>query len=1259
MIKKVLLALPALFFLVSASARESSFTVVSPGGNTMITVSLSDRITYSISFKGETILEDSAISLSLTDGTRLGTSPVLMGSSQEQVSGSFQAFAYKRATVQDHYGRLVLQFEKDFAVEFRAYDDGAAYRFLTSRKKDFCAADELAEFHFPAGSQAYVGYVRENGYHPDNRTNNGTFEEQFFKSFVNSYKKIDLKDWESKRLAFMPLLVETPSGARVCLTEADLLDYPGMYLNSQTGDGTLRGVFAPCPKTVKRGGASFMQEVVVTREDYIATCKGESTFPWRTFVLATSDKELPTNDMVYRLASPSRIDDLSWIKPGKAAWEWWSSCYLEGVDFEPGVNTDTYEYFIRFAAENGLPYLLIDAGWYEEGDIYKVRKEVDLKRLVAYADSLGVGIILWTGSYPFMQDIEGVCRHYSHLGIKGFKIDYMDRDDQWMVRFHREASEIAAKYKLVLDFHGTYKPTGLNRTYPNVLNFEAVQGLEHMKWAAPSVDQVGHDVTIPFIRMVAGPMDYTPGAMQNASREKYRPNRSNPMSQGTRCRQMAEYVIFDSPLSMMCDSPTRYLREQECTSFISSIPDEWDESEGLDGQTGKYIALARRKGNVWYVAAMNDWEKRDMELDLSFLGEGIYHAMIFRDAPDSGENAEHYERESRIMGQDKSLSFTLAPGGGYVARLEKVESMLPEHPVGFGHNYKDRDSWDRLYASGKYDKTIALAETILEQGFPKWDLDLYNRVFTHGDTNSGKLLIGKRLRYLSTLVWAECLENKGRFTQGINDAVYDILAQNTWVNPRNYSPRNYGSLVELATAMTAQALSQTVFLLDDKLSPQVREDVLAQLYVRAFNPLDATLEGKNKDHGWLASTNNWNAVCLEGVVCSALTMIPDRSERAKYIAMAEKYIRSYVRGFLEDGYCSEGISYYNYGMRHYITLREKIVEDTHGKVDLFDYNPKIRNIATFLPRMEIVNGVVPTIADCGNEVKPSIPIMNYLSKTLRLGLPAEKADLRGYTDNLFECVMNVFPRSFDLYQNTAADPFTMDWLRSYFSEAGVMVVRTDRDSPVQLGAVLKGGHNKESHNHNDVGSYTLVMGDRKMVEDPGSIPYTIKTFGAERYTAFKTLSSYGHPVPLVAGKRQEATAQARATVLEMNASPAVDIFKIDYAAAYDVPELETLVRTCEFDRKELSLTVTDEFAFSSRHPFETAVTTRCKWKRINRNAILLENGAQRMKLTIEAPKKGFSIKSEKISEGGVPYTRLSISLPDSSEGTVTIKYSPL
>ena len=291
--------------------------------------------------------------------------------------------------------------------------------------------------------------------------------------------------------------------------------------------------------------------------------------------------------------------------------------------------------------------------------------------LVKYASERNVGLILWAGYWAFDRDMEKVCEHYSKMGIKGFKVDFMDRDDQYMVDFHRRAAETAAKYHMMLDFHGTYKPTGLHRTYPNVVNYEGVHGLEQMKWSAASVDQVTYDVTVPYIRMMAGQMDYTQGAMRNATRSNYAPVYNEPMSQGTRCRQLAQYVIFDSPLNMLCDSPSSYMREQECLKFIAEIPTVWDETKGLCGEVGRYIAIARRSGDEWYVGAMTDWSSRELVLDLAFLPEGSYEVEVYRDGTNAHRIARDYKKEIFELPSDHILTVNMAPGGGFAAKIIK------------------------------------------------------------------------------------------------------------------------------------------------------------------------------------------------------------------------------------------------------------------------------------------------------------------------------------------------------------------------------------------------------------------------------------------------------------------------------------------------------------------------------------------------------------------------------------------------------------
>ena len=662
--------LTALFLSLSLSAKP--FMVKSPDGKIAIDISITEKITYSVSHESDALLEQSPVSMTMTNGKAFGINPRLLKSELKSVNEQIKSPLYKRSTVADVYNELALTFRGDYRLIFRAYNDGIAYRFVSTAKKAFEVQSEEATFNFPTGSTAYVTYVRPNGYHADNMTNNGTFEEQFFKSFVNVYTNMKLSDWDKRKLAVMPLLVNTPNGKKICLTEADLINYPGMYLNVSDNSTSVKGVFAPYPKTVKQGGVEgIYHEVVLTREDFIAKCEGKTQFPWRTLIVAEKEHELLDNDMVYKLATPTQIEDISWIKAGKSAWEWWNDWNLYGVDFEAGINNETYKYYINFASKNKLEYLILDEGWYENGKIMEPIAELNLKELTAYANERGVGLILWTGCYPFMKNMEAVCKHYSEMGIKGFKIDFIDRDDQVMVNFHYEATKIAAKYKLVIDFHGTYKPTGLQRTLPNALTFEAVQGLEHMKWASPAVDQVTYDVTMPFVRMVAGPLDYTQGAMRNASKKNYQPVYSEPMSQGTRTRQIAEYVVFESPLSMLCDSPSNYEKEQECTGFMASIPTVWNETKALNGEISKYVTIARQSGTDWYVGAINNWDARTLELDLSFLGAGNFQAEVFKDGVNADKAAQDYKREMIDIPSNRKISFTMAAGGGLVMKIVK------------------------------------------------------------------------------------------------------------------------------------------------------------------------------------------------------------------------------------------------------------------------------------------------------------------------------------------------------------------------------------------------------------------------------------------------------------------------------------------------------------------------------------------------------------------------------------------------------------
>ena len=640
------------------------YRLVSPDGKLTVNVKVNDALVWSLSHGDDLLLADSPVSMSLSDGVIYGKDDKVVKASSRNVDQTLQTHIYKKSNVKDNFNELLLKF-KEFSLVFRAYDEGAAYRFISHSKKPFEVLSEQATFSFAQDWNMWVAYVRQN------LTDLNT---QKFNSFENRYAYLPVSGWDKSRLAFLPLMVDGPSGKKIVVTESDLLDYPGMYLYNNGTSSTLDGVYAEVPKEVKQGGHNNLQMLVESREEYIARFDGAVSFPWRIVAVSENDVQMADNDLVWKLATPAAADkDWSWVRPGKVAWDWWNDWNIYGVDFRAGINNDTYKYYIDFASENGIEYVILDEGWAvnKKADLFQVIPEIDLKELVAYGDKRNVGLILWAGYWAFDRDMENVCRHYSEMGIKGFKVDFMNRDDQTMVDFYKRAAEMTARYGLLIDYHGAFKPAGLHRTYPNVLNFEGVFGLEQMKWSKEDVDMVTYDVTVPYIRMMAGPMDYTQGAMRNATKKNYRPVNTEAMSQGTRCHQLAEYVVFDSPLNMLCDSPSNYMREQECTDFITAVPTVWDETVGLTGKVGRYIALARRSGDVWYVGALTGWDARTLDLDLSFVPEGNYVIEIFRDGINADRAACDYKREVLDLPQNRKISVKMAPGGGYAARIYK------------------------------------------------------------------------------------------------------------------------------------------------------------------------------------------------------------------------------------------------------------------------------------------------------------------------------------------------------------------------------------------------------------------------------------------------------------------------------------------------------------------------------------------------------------------------------------------------------------
>lgn len=638
--------------------------VRSPDGELALAVEFDSAISFLLIHEQDTLIHKSTIYLQLDGDRLLGENPSIRTMERITRDTVIRTNLYKKSVIVDHYNEVTVWLDGGYGLVFRVYNEGAAYRFFTELEDDYLVYHEEAQFNMEPDDKVIRSYV--------NKPIGSDYEQQFFSAFENLYDTSRVADVDSQRLAFLPLLVERANGKKVCITEADLEDYPGMFLARSADGSGLSGVFAPYPEAVEAGGYNGNQLLVKERAPYIAIGAGSRQFPWRVMAVSVKDSELLDNDLVYKLASPSRLQDEAWIQPGKVAWEWWNDWNVRGVDFKTGINNETYKQYIDFAAAKGLEYVILDDGWSVKGaaDLFQVVPEIDIKLLASYAKEKGVGLILWAGYRSFDQNMEEVCKHYAALGIKGFKIDFVDRDDQVAVNFYYRAAETAARHQLLLTLHGMYKPTGIHRTYPNVLNFEGIYGLENMKVAPPETDLVTYDVTFPFIRMLAGPVDYTPGAMRNVGYGSYYPLYSEPMSQGTRTRQLAHYIISEAPLAMLSDSPTNYLAEEECVDFIASVPVVWDRTVAIDGKVGEYIIMARRKDDEWFLAAMTNWEPRELRVALDdFIDSENYTIEMFEDGMNADRFAQDYSRSETTLPKDSILKVSLAPGGGFAARI--------------------------------------------------------------------------------------------------------------------------------------------------------------------------------------------------------------------------------------------------------------------------------------------------------------------------------------------------------------------------------------------------------------------------------------------------------------------------------------------------------------------------------------------------------------------------------------------------------------
>jgi alpha-glucosidase len=636
--------------LAATVSGQGSYDLRSPDNRVEIRIRTAPNLRYDVLLKGRALLLDCTLSLDV-DRKTLGTSPKVLSAKKRTYDQTVEpAVRQKFAKIREHYNELRLEMDGGFAVTFRAFNEGAAYRFETSLpQQQVKIYGEAVQLNFPGDTTVF---------YPQ--------EDSMFSHNERRYVPQRLSQIPPEFFATMPAVLDAGEGAKLAIAESDVEDYPGMWLHGTSGPG-LAGFFPGYPLKEKLERDRDFR--VVESADYIAVTSGTRTYPWRLFGIVDHDADLLTNQLVWLLAKPSQLQDTSWIKPGKVAWDWWNFNNIYGVDFKAGVNTQTYKYYIDFASKYGLQYVILDEGWYKLGNVLEVVPEINMEELTAYAREKNVGVILWVIWKTLDDQLIPVLDQYAKWGIKGIKVDFMQRDDQKLINFYYKVSSECAKRKMLVDFHGGQKQVTMTRTWPNMISGEGVRGMEWSKWSADAEPK--HNVTLPFTRMFLGPMDYTPGAMRNATRASFAPLFQQPMALGTRCHQLAMYVVFESPLQMLSDSPSNYLREPEIMDFLGPVPSVWDETKALDGRISEYVLVARRSGNDWYVGAMSDWTPRELEVDFSFLPDGNFTMDAYQDGVNADRMAGDYKKIAMQVNKGTKLKIKLAPGGGWAARLHQ------------------------------------------------------------------------------------------------------------------------------------------------------------------------------------------------------------------------------------------------------------------------------------------------------------------------------------------------------------------------------------------------------------------------------------------------------------------------------------------------------------------------------------------------------------------------------------------------------------
>lgn len=638
-----------LFFLLLASSAAmfaENYTVKSPDERILVNVETGATTTYSVTFNGKTILNPSPLSMTFDNGVVIGRNMKVKDVQHRTEDQMLTPVVRQKSDkIRDHYNEMVLNADQ-YKLYFRVYNDGLAYRFHTDFTDSLKVISEEVDYCFP---EDY------NTLFPEERT--------ILSAQQPLFKPMKLSEIGTDRFCSTPVLIKVDDQARIFISESDLESYPGMFLKKQ-GKYELAGKFAAY--SLEEEKTDDRQIFPTKRADYIARVSGTRNYPWRAMIVAENDANLVTNQLIYKLA-PESQGDFSWVKPGKIAWDWYNALILTGVDFKCGVNNDTYKYYIDFASKYGIEYVVLDDGWSEAWDVTKTVPEISMEELVAYGKKKNVDLILWVSWAPFREKLDEAFDLFSKWGIKGIKMDFMNRDDQAMVDFYYTVARKAAEHKMLVDFHGAYKPTGWLRTFPNVLSSEGVAGLENHKWGSFVTPE--HNVTLPFTRMVAGPMDYTPGAMINFHEKDHKIWFNLPASVGTRCHQLGMYVVYESPLQMLADSPSNYYREEKCMDFLSQVPVVWDETRVLKASVGEYIVVARRSGNTWFIGGMVGKKGQKFDITLDFI-KGNKTLTCWEDGVNVDLQAQDFACRTKKVKQGDTITISMYDGGGYVAIIK-------------------------------------------------------------------------------------------------------------------------------------------------------------------------------------------------------------------------------------------------------------------------------------------------------------------------------------------------------------------------------------------------------------------------------------------------------------------------------------------------------------------------------------------------------------------------------------------------------------